>query len=93
MGGKVVKNAAGFDLPKFFVGQLGGDSASLRRSPSRCFRDRPLPSPLRLKGGREILTQAANSRFEFDALDIAPEGGRGACEDVCPGAGAGCDES
>ena len=23
MGGKVVKNAAGFDLPKFFVGSLG----------------------------------------------------------------------
>ena len=24
LGGKVVKNAAGFDLPKFFVGSLGG---------------------------------------------------------------------
>ena len=23
MGGKVVKNCAGFDLPKFFVGSLG----------------------------------------------------------------------
>ena len=39
MGGKVVKNAAGFDLPKFFVGSLGRYGA-LAEVTSRCFRGR-----------------------------------------------------
>ena len=40
MGGKVVKNCAGFDVPKFFVGSLGrlrrgggGDLQGLSRGP------------------------------------------------------------
>jgi glycolate oxidase FAD binding subunit len=75
-GGKVVKNAAGFDLPKFFVGSLGrfGVLAELT------FKVFPAPvSNLILKlraadielAGR-ILVEAANSRWEPGALDILP---------------------
>jgi len=77
MGGKVVKNAAGFDLPKFFVGSLGrfGVLAEIT------FKVFPRPASaltLRLAAGTldtavQILTEAANSRFEFDAIDIAPD--------------------
>jgi glycolate oxidase FAD binding subunit len=77
MGGKVVKNAAGFDLPKFFVGSLGrfGVLAELT------FKVFPRPAPaltLRLtaeaiEGAAKVLTEAASSRFEFDALDVAPD--------------------
>ncbi|HEV7406634.1 MAG TPA: FAD-binding protein [Chthoniobacteraceae bacterium] len=77
MGGKVVKNAAGFDLPKFFVGSLGrfGVLADLT------FKVFPRPASsltLRLAAGTletalKILTEAAGSRFEFDALDVAPD--------------------
>jgi glycolate oxidase FAD binding subunit len=76
MGGKVVKNAAGFDLPKFFVGSLGrfGVMAEIT------FKVFPRPASaltLRLSAGSleaavQILTEAASSRFEFDALDLAP---------------------
>lgn len=71
MGGKVVKNAAGFDLPKFFVGSLGRFGV-LAEITFKVFPRPPATLTLRLKGGREILPEAANSRFEFDALDIAP---------------------
>ncbi|MEP6668397.1 MAG: FAD-binding protein [Chthoniobacter sp.] len=76
MGGKVVKNAAGFDLPKFFVGSLGrfGVLAEIT------FKVFPRPSSaltVRLdaatpEAAAQVLTAAANSRFEFDALDVAP---------------------
>lgn len=76
MGGKVVKNAAGFDLPKFFVGSLGrfGVLAEIT------FKVFPRPSSsltLRLDAvtpeeTSRLLTELANSRFEFDALDVAP---------------------
>ncbi len=78
MGGKVVKNAAGFDLPKFFVGSLGrfGVLAEIT------FKVFPRPAStltLRLEAvtldaAVKILTEAANSRFEFDALDVPPDG-------------------
>ena len=78
MGGKVVKNAAGFDLPKFFVGSLGrfGVLAEIT------FKVFPRPASvltLRLEAATldaavQILTDAANSRFEFDALDVPPGG-------------------
>jgi glycolate oxidase FAD binding subunit len=77
MGGKVVKNAAGFDLPKFFVGSLGrfGVLAEIT------FKVFPRPASsltLRLTAETidavaEVLTEAASSRFEFDALDVAPD--------------------
>jgi len=78
MGGKVVKNCAGFDLPKFFVGSLGryGVLAEIT------FKVFPTPaSRLTLKlttSGAEaavkVLMEAANSRWEVDALDILPDG-------------------
>jgi glycolate oxidase FAD binding subunit len=78
MGGKVVKNAAGFDLPKFFVGSLGrfGVLAELT------FKVFPKPAStltLRLavngaEAAARILTEAANTRWEPDALDLLPSG-------------------
>jgi glycolate oxidase FAD binding subunit len=76
MGGKVVKNAAGFDLPKFFVGSLGrfGVLAELT------FKVFPRPASaltLRLTASKledavKVMTEAGSSRFEFNALDLAP---------------------
>lgn len=78
MGGKVVKNAAGFDVSKFFVGSFGrfGVLAEIT------FKVFPMPaSRLTLKlptasaeAARNILTEAANSRWEPDALDFLPDG-------------------
>ena len=78
MGGKVVKNCAGFDLPKFFVGSLGRFGALLEVT----FKVFPAPaSRLTLKlatSGAEaaarVLTDAANSRWECEALDLLPDG-------------------
>ena len=77
MGGKVVKNCAGFDLPKFFVGSLGrfGVLADVT------FKVFPSPaSRLTLKlltsgaeASAKVLMDAANSRLELDALDLLPE--------------------
>ena len=79
MGGKVVKNAAGFDLPKFFVGSLGrfGVLAELT------FKVFPRPAArrtLRIEAKdaaamTKILTAAANTRWELDALDASPTDG------------------
>jgi glycolate oxidase FAD binding subunit len=75
LGGKVVKNAAGFDLPKFFVGSLGrfGVLAELT------FKVFPQPAArltLKLKAGAmadatQILIEAAGARWEAEALDVA----------------------
>jgi glycolate oxidase FAD binding subunit len=78
MGGKVVKNCAGFDLPKFFVGSLGRYGALAEIT----FKVFPAPaSRLTLKlattsveAATKILTDAANSRWEPDALDLLPDG-------------------
>ena len=78
MGGKVVKNAAGFDLPKFFVGSLGRFGVLVELT----FKVFPRPaSTLTLKlefegyeAAAQMLTEAANTRWEPDALDILPEG-------------------
>ncbi len=78
MGGKVVKNAAGFDLPKFFVGSLGrfGVLAEIT------FKVFPRPASaltikLRvdtLETATRIMIEAANERWELAALDIPPAG-------------------
>jgi len=78
MGGKVVKNCAGFDLPKFFVGSLGryGVLAEIT------FKVFPAPgSRLTLKltttgteAAARVLMDAATSRWEPDALDVLPDG-------------------
>ena len=77
-GGKVVKNAAGYDLPKFFVGSLGrfGVLAEIT------FKVFPRPaSSLTLrfdvKGpevAAKIFIEAANTRWELDAIDLLPGG-------------------
>ena len=76
MGGKVVKNAAGFDLPKFFVGSLGrfGVLAEIT------FKVFPRPASARtlrleaatLDDAVRVFIEAASTRFEFEALDLPP---------------------
>jgi glycolate oxidase FAD binding subunit len=76
LGGKVVKNAAGFDLPKFFVGSLGRFGA-LAEITFKVF-PRPLATrTLRLETKNsaamaEIFSVAGGARWELDALDAAP---------------------
>lgn len=75
LGGRVVKNAAGFDFPKFFVGGAGrfGVLAEIT------FKVFPRPAArrtLRLAAKDSaakaaILTAAAGTRWELDALDAA----------------------
>jgi glycolate oxidase FAD binding subunit len=82
LGGKVVKNAAGFDVPKFFVGSLGRYGVIGEVS----FKVFPRPaSSLTLKlpvanasAVVDIFTGAANSRWEPAAIDLLP-GGKAVC--------------
>ena len=75
LGGKVVKNAAGFDLPKFFVGSAGRFGVLTELT----FKVFPRPAALRTlrleakddAAKLKILTAAANTRWELDALDAA----------------------
>jgi glycolate oxidase FAD binding subunit len=77
MGGKVVKNAAGFDLPKFFVGSIGrfGILSELtfkvfpRPADTRTLRlvARDAPAQTRL------MTEAASERWEVDALEASTD--------------------
>lgn len=76
LGGKVVKNAAGFDLPKFFVGSLGRFGALAEIT----FKVFPRPwatRTLRLEAPKvaamlEIFSVAGRARWELDALEAAP---------------------
>jgi glycolate oxidase FAD binding subunit len=80
VGGKVVKNAAGFDLPKFFVGSLGRFGVLTELT----FKVFPFASStLTLKLGApdaecaaRIMVEAARARWEPQALDILP----GSCD-------------
>ena len=82
MGGKVVKNAAGFDLPKFFVGSLGRFGVLVELT----FKVFPAPdSTLTLRlaandiaAASRILLQAASARWEAQALEIL-HGGCNVC--------------
>lgn len=79
MGGKVVKNAAGFDLPKFFVGSAGRFGVLVEAT----FKVFPKPSAtrtLRLEAKdasqkARLLMEAASARWEIDALDAPVEEG------------------
>ena len=79
LGGKVVKNAAGFDLPKFFVGSLGRFGV-LAEITFKVFPRAAAMRTLRL-GAKDaaamtaILTGAANTRWELDALEASPTEG------------------
>ncbi|MGH7959701.1 MAG: FAD-binding protein [Opitutaceae bacterium] len=77
LGGRVVKNAAGFDVPKFFVGSAGRFSV-LAEITFKVFPRPPASRTLRLEttdieAKAKILTEAANSRWELDALDTTIE--------------------
>ncbi len=77
MGGKVVKNAAGFDLPKFFVGSAGRFGIVAEAS-FKVFPRPPGWRTLRLEApdvatkGR-LLMELARGRWEIDALDAPVE--------------------
>ncbi len=72
-GGKVVKNAAGFDLPKFFVGSLGRFGALVEctfKVFPRAAATRTLEIPC--TSDDELarrLMEAGSARWETDALD------------------------
>ena len=73
LGGKVVKNAAGFDLPKFFVGSLGRFGV-LAEVTFKVFPRPAAARTLRLAAGDiaaavRVLTEAASGRWELDALE------------------------
>ena len=78
MGGKVVKNAAGFDLPKFFVGSLGRFGVLTEIT----FKVFPRPAgtltlQLAMDGIDEAvraLSEVATTRWEPDAVDLLPDG-------------------
>jgi glycolate oxidase FAD binding subunit len=79
MGGKVVKNAAGFDLPKFFVGSLGRFGA-LAEVTFKVFPRAVTTRTLRLAAEdpaamTTIFTEAAGQRWELDALEAVPSDG------------------
>ncbi|MBI5769130.1 MAG: FAD-binding protein [Verrucomicrobia bacterium] len=76
LGGKVVKNAAGFDLPKFFVGSAGRFGA-LAEISFKVFPRAVTALTLRIEAGDavavgRILAEAANTRWELDALEAVP---------------------
>jgi glycolate oxidase FAD binding subunit len=76
MGGKVVKNAAGFDLPKFMVGSLGRFGV-LGEITFKVFPRPASTLTFRLRAdsigaAMSIITKAGGGRWEFEALDIPP---------------------
>lgn len=73
MGGKVVKNAAGFDLPKFLVGSLGRFGV-IGEVTFKVFPRPEARRTLRLPAAPGRLAALARSRYEIDALDIPPGG-------------------
>ena len=73
LGGKVVKNAAGFDVPKFLVGSLGRFGVIGEVT----FKVFPKPATmltLSMPFDAEKMARIANSRFEAAALDLLPGG-------------------
>jgi len=78
MGGKVVKNAAGFDLPKFFVGSLGRfgvlTEATFKVFPWPAARVTLKLPTQGIDAAAQVLIDAARSRWEPEALDLLPDG-------------------
>ncbi len=77
-GGKVVKNAAGFDLPKFLVGSQGRWGV-ITEVTFKVFPKPPAALTLRLVGENveEVLKRLAEGTrapWEFDALEFDPDG-------------------
>ena len=76
LGGKVVKNAAGFDLSKFFVGSLGRFGA-LAEMTFKVFPRPRATRTLRLEAKDttamvEMFSIAGRARWELDALEASP---------------------
>jgi glycolate oxidase FAD binding subunit len=76
LGGKVVKNAAGFDVPKFFTGSLGRFGLLVEIT-FKVFPQAPDRLTLKLDAPTvdeavHIMTAVANSRWEADAVDWLP---------------------
>lgn len=77
-GGKVVKNAAGFDFPKFFVGSLGRFGVLLEVT-FKVFPQPPSYATLKVKrpdmgSAVKTMQQLLLSSLEVDALDLIPPG-------------------
>ena len=75
-GGKVVKNAAGFDIPKLLVGSLGRLGVMTELT-FKVFPRPPQMLTLRVaceshQTAMQRIARAANSRWEFDAIDYLP---------------------
>lgn len=75
-GGKVVKNAAGFDFPKLFVGSLGTLGVLVELS-FKVFPRPPAHATLRvrrrgLREALETMCALATSAFDLEAVDLAP---------------------
>jgi len=73
LGGSVVKNAAGFDLPKFLVGSLGR-FAAIGEVTFKVFPRPEATRSLRLPFSAARLAALGRSRYEIDALDVPPGG-------------------
>ncbi|MDB6006682.1 MAG: hypothetical protein JWR15_3669 [Prosthecobacter sp.] len=73
LGGKVVKNAAGFDVPKFLVGSLGRFGV-IGEVTFKVFPQPQSELTLELPFEVEAMARIANSRFEAAALDVLPGG-------------------
>lgn len=73
LGGKVVKNAAGFDVPKFLAGSLGRFGV-IGEVTFKVFPKPESTLTLQMPFSAEKMAKLANSRFEIDALDVLPGG-------------------
>jgi len=77
-GGKVVKNAAGFDLPKLFVGSLGRLGVLVEASFKVFPRPRAYATLQTGPGGLNAALAAAArlgaSPFDFEGVDFDPDG-------------------
>jgi glycolate oxidase FAD binding subunit len=77
-GGKVVKNAAGFDLPKLMVGSMGRLGVLVRLS-FKVFPRPPATTTVRAELGSTeaalaVMAQLGRGPVDLDALDLEPPG-------------------
>jgi glycolate oxidase FAD binding subunit len=78
-GGKVVKNAAGFDQHKLMVGSLGSFGVIVEVS-FKVFPQPPAYATLQLAGialatAREMIGRLATAHFDLEAVDLLPANG------------------